>query len=146
MTSQKQLFNSVKPLRVTVPLSPEVHDAFVKVAAAQGVSVGRAMGDWLRDTSDAALQMASMVSDIKTKPFEVALRLSGYASAMSDVSTGLVERIRKQSKVGGAERGPDTGKAPRSRSAQKVAGKVLPPPVSNTGGKVSEARKPKGSK
>lgn len=146
MTSQKQLFNSVKPLRVTVPLTPDVHDVFVKVAAAQGVSVGRAMGDWLRDTSDAALQMASMVSDIKTKPFEVALRLSGYASAMSDVSTGLVERIRKQSKVGGAEGVPATGKAPRSRSAQKSAGKVLTPPVSNTGGKVSEARKPKGSK
>lgn len=147
MTTQTPLFDTVKPLRVTVPVTPETHAAFVRLAQAQGGSVGKAMGDWLRDTSAAAEHMATMVSDIKAKPLEVALRLSGYATAMSDVSSGLVDRIRNESKaVKGVEGVPLVGKAPRPLSARKAAEKQLTPPVGNTGGKVSGARKPKGSK
>lgn len=147
MTTQTPLFDAVKPLRVTVPVTPETHAAFVRLAQVQGGSVGKAMGDWLRDTAAAAEQLAAMVADVKAKPLEVALRLSGYASAMSDVSSGLVDRIRNESKaVKGAEGVPLVGKAPRPVSARKAAEKGLTPPVSNTGGKVSGAKARKGSK
>jgi hypothetical protein len=138
MTSQTTLFAAVKPLRVTVPITPEVHAVFVRLAGSQGASVGKVMGDWLRDTAGAAEQLAVMLADVKARPLEVATRLSGYASAMSEVSTALVDRIRTESKGGRAEGVPLAGKAPRTRPAQKSAGEVLTPPVSNTGGKVSK--------
>ena len=147
MTSQKPLFDAVKPLRVTVPVTPETKLAFERLAAAQGCSVGKAMGDWLRDTSDAAGHMTEALQDVKTKPFEVALKLSGYASATSDMAAGLVEQLRKRSREGGAARAsvaPHVSDTPLS--ARKSAKKVLTPPVGNTGGKVSGVRTPRGSK
>lgn len=143
---QQPLFDEVPKVRVTVPVTPDTLELFRRLAAVQGSSVGKAMGDWLRDTAGAAEQLSAMLADVKARPLEVATRLSGYASAMSEVSTVLVDRIRTESKGGGAEGVPLAGKAPRPRPAQKSAGRVLTPPVSNTGGKVSGARKPKGSK
>ena len=34
-------------IRTTVPVRPEVHAAFKRLADVQGVSLGRAIGDWL---------------------------------------------------------------------------------------------------
>ena len=41
-------------IRTTVPVRPEVHAAFKRLADVQGVSLGRAIGDWLSDTFEAA--------------------------------------------------------------------------------------------
>lgn len=146
MTSQKALFEAVKPLRVTVPVTPETKLAFERLAAAQGCSVGKAMGDWLRDTSSAADHMTEALQDVKTKPFEVALKLSGYASATSDMAASLVDQLRTRSKSGAARASSAPDVPTPAVSAQKSGKKVLTPPVSNTGGKVSGARTPRGSK
>jgi len=147
MTTQTPLFDAVKPLRVTVPVTPETHAAFVRLSQSQGGSVGKAMGDWLRDTAYAAEQMADMLSDLRTDPLKTALKLSGYAAAMSDVSTNLVGHIQAASKAAeGAGGAPLAGRAPRPVSAQNVGKKELTPPVGNTGGKVSGARTPRGFK
>ena len=146
MASQKPLFETVKPIRVTVPVTPETHAAFVRLAAAQGGSVGKAMGDWLRDTIRGAESMADILHEVKSKPFEVATRLNGYAMAVSDMSASLVDDIRQRSKGEGVEGAPSLGKAPRPPSARNVVKKGLTPPVGNTGGKVSGAKAPKSSK
>lgn len=150
MASQKPLFESVKPIRVTVPVSPETKAAFELLAAAQGCSLGKVMGEWLRDTAQAAQYMTEVLRDVKTRPFEVALKLNGYAAAASDMSSALVEKLRVDSKLAelgaGDRRGDKPGVSPAPVSARKSAKKGLTPPVGNTGGKVSGARTPKGSK
>lgn len=110
-----------KTIRVTVPVTPQVQEVFKRLSIASGVSMGKAMGDWLADTSDAALAMADLMEKARQQPKLVASQLHGYALGLTDMTTELLETLRK----------PEAG---------------LTPPVGNTGGKVSGARTPKGSK
>lgn len=47
-----------KEVRLTIPVSVEVHEAFTRIAKATKMPVGRAMGEWLGDTIEAAQLMA----------------------------------------------------------------------------------------
>lgn len=153
---QQPLFDEAAKVRVTVPVTPETLELFKRLAAVQGSSVGKAMGDWLADTGEAVESMTKLLADARRSPVKVARRLSAYASGVSDAAAELLEGIQaksKRSKGVAADRASfssdesgATATTKRPVSARKAAGKVLTPPVSNTGGKVSEARKPKGSK
>lgn len=50
-----------KPIRLTITVTPEVHAAFERLAAASGVSMSRCMGEWLGDTLDAVEYTATLV-------------------------------------------------------------------------------------
>ena len=52
LPSQDKLFPDQKAIRVTVPVTPEVQAAFQRLAAASGMSTGKAMGEWLADTME----------------------------------------------------------------------------------------------
>jgi hypothetical protein len=108
-----------KPIRCTVPVSPEVHAAFEKLAKASGMSVGRAMGDWLGDTIDAVAFMADTMAKARATPKLVARELHSYALGLTDETGELIERMREQ------------GRVERSGAARPA----LRPPSSNTGGK-----------
>ena len=45
-------------IRVTVPVRPEVLEAFKRLAAAGNTSTGKAMGEWLADTLEGVEFMA----------------------------------------------------------------------------------------
>ncbi|MDT9702143.1 hypothetical protein, partial [Streptomyces sp. P17] len=66
--AQKPLFADQKPVRVTVPVTPEVQEAFQRLAAASGMSTGKAMGEWLQDTLEGALAMAEMLEKARQAP------------------------------------------------------------------------------
>jgi hypothetical protein len=108
-----------KTIRVTVPVTPQVQEVFKRLSIASGVSMGKAMGDWLADTSDAALAMADLMEKARQQPKLVASQLHGYALGLTDMTTELLETLRK----------PEAG---------------LTPPVSNTGGKLPQKTKRKG--
>lgn len=109
-------------VRVTVPVSPEVLDTFRRMAEASGMSVGKAMGEWLADTSDAASHMADLLSQARQAPRLVARELHAYAHGLTDETGKLLRDIR------------DKGRAPGvlARDARPAPGS---PPSSNTGGK-----------
>ena len=55
-------------IRLTIPVTPEVHAAFTRIAHAASIPVGRAMGEWLADTIDAAQFMAETMEKARAAP------------------------------------------------------------------------------
>lgn len=107
-------------LRVTVPVTPEVQETFKRLSEASGVSVGKAMGEWLQDTMDAALAMAELMEKAREQPKLAMREIHGYALGLTDMTQELLDGI---------------GKASRK----------VTPPVSNTGGKLPQnTKKPRG--
>lgn len=113
-----------KSLRVTVPVSEEVHEVFKRLAKASGMSTGKSMGEWLRDTVEAAELMASTMERARAAPKIVTAELHAMMLGMTEQTKELSDRFAK---MGVAARSGDATRAPPSASI---------PPSSNTGGKV----------
>jgi hypothetical protein len=160
MNKQLTLIQDQKPIRVTVPVAPDVLDAFKKLAASQGVSVGKAMGDWLADTVDGVGYMTDLLQKARKAPHLAVRELHAYASGLTETTTELLEGLRKttgskvlREAVAGARiGGAATVQAPASdrvksmlADARKTTSADPYPPLSNTGGKVPP-KPPKPSK
>lgn len=120
--------DSAQRIRLTISITPEVHAVFQRMSAASGMSMSRAMGEWLEDTSEAALFMASKLEEARAAPRLVARELHSYALGLADQTLQLIESVRAGTSGGGA-----------ATAAQQAAGRRVPggsiPPFSNTGGK-----------
>jgi hypothetical protein len=123
-----------KKIRLTIPVTPEVHEAFQRIAGATSMSTGRAMGEWLGDTLDAAEYLADTLEKARAAPRQVAQQLHAYALGLTDETTSLLQKMREG-------RG-----APSSHAQHGSAGSSDPltPPSSNTGGKVPKNRQSSG--
>ena len=121
-------------VRVTVPVSAEVLQIFQRLAKAGGMSTGRAMGDWLADTVEAAELMASTMERARAAPKVVTAELHAMMLGMTDQTKELMDKFSKM----GAAAKASSGK----RSA--LADFAAVPPSCNTGGKVP--KQGKGSK
>lgn len=99
-------------VRFTIAVDQEVYEAFADLAHTSGVSLSRCIGDWLRDTAEAAQITTMKVNAVRKTPqqaFEAFIR------------DGLVPAVMERM---------------ASRPAQRAAGQAeLVPPSSNTGGK-----------
>lgn len=129
-------------VRLTIPVSAEVHQTFTRISKAGGIPVGRAMGEWLADTLDAAAFMAEKMEQARSAPKLVAMELHSYALGLSDMTKDLMAALKKQA---AAEPEPEpphrTGSAPFAPFGLKK--RTLTPPSSNTGGKVPTKGKKK---
>jgi hypothetical protein len=140
---QTPLFDE-KAVRVTVPVPPHVLEAFRELAAVQGVSVGKAMGEWLTDTLDGVNAMVQLLAKAKRAPHLAVRQLSGYAMGLSELTSELLEEVRRDSKAGKvAGGGPASVPAKRggggAATGRPAVRKRTPtPPVGNTGGKVPQ--------
>lgn len=118
--------HSPERIRLTISVSPETHATFQRLAAAGSMSISRAMGDWLADTSDAVEFMAEKMEQARAAPKLVMRELHGYALGLADETGALLDRVR------GARAAPGTRSGP--------AAARVPPPGSNTGGKGSPGK------
>lgn len=89
-------------IRVTVPVTPEVLQAFQTLAKASGMSTGRAMGEWLLDTLDGVQFMAATMEKARAAPRLVAHELHAYAMGITDETGALLASIREQGRQAGA--------------------------------------------
>lgn len=119
-------------MRVTVPVRPDVLAAFQRLAAAQGVSTGKAMGEWLADTLDGVEAMAGLLEKARAAPKVAVREMHSYAMGLTDLTSELLEQVRR--------REPGPGRDAKA-SRPGPGPRTLTPPVSNTGGKVP--KKPK---
>lgn len=127
-----------KPIRVTVPVSPEVLEAFQALAAVTGTSTGKAMGEWLADTLDGVRSMNDMLQKAKAAPRQAVRELNAYAIGLAEVSQELMATVMRQTRATDA-----TDSAAVADAAQRTATAVgaaalkrtVTPPSSNTGGK-----------
>lgn len=121
--------------RVTVPVHPDVLEAFQRMAKVSGLSVGRCMGDWLSDTLDAAQFMTETMEKARSAPKLVAQELHAYALGIGDTTRDLLAELREKGRTTGGR--PDA-LAPSGRPA---AG---PTPPSNTGVTTTKKKTRKG--
>lgn len=145
--AQKPLFADQKPVRVTVPVTPEVQEAFQRLAAASGMSTGRAMGEWLQDTIEGALAMAEMLEKARRAPKQAVRQMHSYALGLTDLTSGLMDDLARKS-AGAGKRGKAvaaTGAAGGGTVAATAALAPLPPRTVIRGGKSPKTpKKPKG--
>jgi len=104
-------------IRLTITVTPKVHAAFSRLASASGMSLGRAMGEWLEDTLDAVEYTAGLVEKARAAPKMVMREVHSYAMGLADETGALLKKLRGE----GAASGP----AP-ARGA--VLARPLPPP------------------
>lgn len=112
-------------VRLTITVTPDVHAAFKRLAAAGGMSISRAMGEWLGDTVEAAEFMAEKMEQARAAPKIVMREMHAYALGLADETGALLERVRK-----------DGAAARAGRSGADAPGPARRPPSGNTGGKV----------
>jgi hypothetical protein len=158
-SQQAPLFDDHKPVRVTVPVHPEVLAAFQRLAAASGVSTGKAMGDWLQDTLEGALAMAEMLEKARAAPKQAVRQMHSYVLGLTDVTSELLADLSKRSRRGATAAGrqtphsagsagegaPPRGEGPTARKASAAAKAPLPPRTVIRGGKSPKTpKKPKG--
>ncbi len=111
-------------VRLTITVTPEVHATFTRLANASGMSLGRAMGEWLGDTIDAADYLAQTVEKARESPKLVARELHAYALGLADETGTLMAELRNRGRTDG-----------RGAAARPVSVPKTIPPSGNTGGK-----------
>lgn len=95
------------------------------------MSTGRAMGEWLGDTVEAAEYMASTMERARAAPKVVMREIHAYALGLADETGELMRTLAKK------------GEADRAGQRSGTTDPALSFPVSNTGGKVGTKPKPK---
>lgn len=120
---------ATKRIRLTIAVTPEVHETFQRMAEAGRISISRAMGDWLADTSEAAQFMAETMEKAKKMPSMATGELVGFAEAVQAQAGDILKRM-------GAHRAPHGADAAPSGTAQAKPGARSPRPVIR-GGKSS---------
>lgn len=113
-------------IRLTVDLEPAVYETFSGLAQASGLGLGRTIGDWCRDTQDAAQHVLSLVADSRAKPALAAQRLHSYALGLSTTTESLLEQMRNGGPVGGTRSGPLAGSTLPSSPRSVIRGETSP--------------------
>ena len=128
-----------KNVRLTISVTPEVHATFQRLSNASGMSISRAMGEWLGDTLDAADFMATTVEKARAAPKLVIQELQAYTLGLSEELSGVMERVRQKGEDDRREKA--AGQGPRLRGAGPAAARAdTSPPSGNTGGKGTNHR------
>jgi hypothetical protein len=83
-------------VRLTIAVTPEVHAAFTRLAAASGVSLSRSMGDWLHDTLEAVEYTAGLMEKARSAPKMVMREVHAYALGLADETGALMEKLRQE--------------------------------------------------
>lgn len=132
-----QMTSTATPnVRLTITVSPKVHETFQRLAKASSMSTGRAMGDWLGDTIDAAEFMAVNMEKARSAPRLVAQELHAYSLGLADEMGEIMQKLRQK----GAE---DRAKGAMAHSLRHPAPTT---PPSNTGVTTTKNKPNRGTK
>ena len=105
-----------KPIRLTITVSPEVHAAFTRMAAASSLPVGRCMGEWLADTLEGVEFVTDQLERARHAPRQVVREMRANLLGVTDQMDELLADMRS-----GAIKLPvpsgDARSAPRSAPA-----------------------------
>lgn len=121
-------------IRLTITVTPEVHEVFSRIAAAGGMSLGRTMGEWLADTVDGAQFVAAQMEKAKKAPVTVMREMQAMMHGAQGEVAELLETLRTERATAGPE------SAARGVAVARVA------PSSNTGRKGTKPGTTRGGK
>jgi hypothetical protein len=132
-----------KPIRLTITVEPHVHQVFQRLAKASGMSLGKAMGEWLGDTIEAVEFTAEKVEQARAAPATVMREMHAYALGLAEETNKLMDDLRdKGREQRAAKNGKAMVEAVRAVGASKapLRPNSIIPPSSNTGGKGTKHR------
>lgn len=115
-------------IRLTITVTPEVHEVFSRMSESTGLSLGRTMGDWLGDTIEGAQFVAHKVDQARKAPKLLMREMQAFTRGLVTEVDDLAVKMRAGSSLPDAQR-------PAERAAAAPS-----PPSSNTGGKVPRGR------
>lgn len=124
-----------KTVRVSVPVTAQVHEVYSRLAASTSTSLGKTMGEWLESTLEGAEFMAGKMEQAKKAPQRVMREIHAYALGVSDETGTIIERMKAKGKE---------ERAALARDARVRSSATPYPPTSNTGGKVPKNTKNPG--
>jgi hypothetical protein len=132
-------------IRLTITVSPEVHEAFSRMAQVSGMSLGRCMGEWLGDTLEGVQLVTHQMQRAREAPREMAREMRQAALGILDEADDLVALARSGKLDALRELGRPSGDA---RSAPRAAGTAPASPrlVIRGGKSHGKTRKDPGSK
>lgn len=76
-----------------------MHAAFTRLSDASNMSLGRAMGEWLEDTMDAALYSATLLEKARAAPKQVMAEVHAYALGLADETGALLKQVRAKARA-----------------------------------------------
>ena len=119
-----------KPIRLTITVSPEVHAAFTRMAAASSLPVGRCMGEWLDDTIEGVEFVTAKLRDARDAPVRVIRELQaasrGLLGEIDSMGDAAVDQIRQRRAAGAVPAGT-AGASPAAPSPRPVIRGVKSP-------------------
>lgn len=135
-------------IRLTITVTPEVHATFTRMAEAAGVSLGRAMGDWLGDTVEGAELVAQKMRQARESPVLAMREMRAMATGLVDAVDETISELRGKGQ--GINLGIAGGLGGRAQAepapAARAGGARKGAPSSNTGLKVTGTTSAKGRK
>ena len=91
---------TTEPVRLTITVTPEVHAAFRRLADASGMSMGKAMGEWLGDTLEAVEFMAEKMEQARAAPRLVMQEMHAYALGLADETKQVLANVKERERAG----------------------------------------------
>jgi len=114
-------------IRTTISVDREVHETFVKMAEAAGMSVSRCMGEWLADTAEGAQFVAQKMVEARQSPMLVMREMQAYSLGITEEVDRTVSEMRKGLK-GAATRSAVAPSSPGASSAPSSLTGLKSPP------------------
>ena len=93
---------TTEPVRLTITVTPEVHAAFRRLADASGMSMGKAMGEWLGDTLEAVEFMAEKMEQARAAPRLVMQEMHASALGLADETKQVLANVKERERAGRA--------------------------------------------
>lgn len=90
---------TTEPVRLTITVTPEVHAAFRRLADASGMSMGKAMGEWLGDTLEAVEFMAEKMEQARAAPRLVMQEMHAYALGLADETKQVLANVKERERA-----------------------------------------------
>lgn len=129
-------------VRFTIAVDQDVYDAFATMAHAAGQSLSRCIGDWLRDTAEAAEMTTVKLQEVRRLPGDAWQHLQAtqeaFTRAQAEVMPLIQKRYQASAWPGAAStvrRGDGTSEPAELASRAIASARSARPPSSNTGGK-----------
>lgn len=132
-------------LRLTIAVKPEVHATFQRMADATGMSLGRAMGEWLEDTMEGAQLMTLQLEKARQAPKTAIKEMQAGLHGLQEEMAQLLDDMRTGKKVvpGAGRAGGAGGQAERRTPDPHALGATSPRPVIRGGKSIrTKAGKP----
>ena len=83
--------STTERVRFTIAVDADVYEAFAQLAHSSGVSMSRCIGDWLRDTAEAAQMTTIRVNEVRKSHQEVhRLYVDSTAREIEKIMSGEV--------------------------------------------------------